>query len=69
VHDSPVFLVRFRVSRCACVAGLCASEYDEARKLFKQIRDREPYRMEDLDLYSNMLFVKDDKVRIAAIPI
>jgi hypothetical protein len=48
-----------------CLLRDAAAEYDEARKLFKQIRDREPYRMEDLDLYSNMLFVKDDKVWVA----
>lgn len=42
-------------------------EVDKAITIFKEILDVDPYRLDHLDIYSNLLFVKDQKQEIAVL--
>lgn len=35
-------------------------DFDRSQSLFEELRKKDPYRMESLELYSNLLFVKDE---------
>jgi hypothetical protein len=44
-----------------CVGGRCP-EYDGALKVFEALREADPFRIEGMELLSNILFVKEAKV-------
>lgn len=41
--------------------ALLLSEFDEAQESFRQLYAADPYRLEGIDTYSNILYVKEDK--------
>lgn len=43
------------------------SELDKAIESFKQLQKSDPYRMDNLDTYSNLLYVKDMKTELATL--
>lgn len=40
-------------------------EFDEAEELFDQIVRTDPYRLDDLDIYSNILYVMEKSSKLA----
>ena len=40
-------------------------EVDQAVMYFKQLSDIDPYRLYNLDTYSNLLYVKEQRVKLA----
>lgn len=42
-------------------------EYEEAEEIYSDLLKRDPTRIEDLDVYSNILFVQEDKAMLAYI--
>ena len=40
-------------------------EYDKAEELFDQIRQENPYRLEDMDIYSNLLYLQGSKEKLS----
>jgi anaphase-promoting complex subunit 8 len=42
-------------------------EFDSAEKTFEQIRQEDPYCLHRLDVYSNILYVKEDTPRLSAL--
>jgi anaphase-promoting complex subunit 8 len=40
-------------------------EFDEAEEMFDQIVQDDPYRLEDLDVYSNILYVMEKSSKLA----
>lgn len=43
------------------------SELDKAIESFRQLQTADPYRMDNLDTYSNLLYVKDMKTELATL--
>merc|ERR1711916_367591 len=39
--------------------------YDHAQVIFEGVRERDPYRLENLDTYSNILYVKENKSELS----
>ena len=56
---------------CTYINGLLAKtnynarEYDQARQLYEQLRSNDPYRLDGMDLYSNILFVKTARAQLS----
>ncbi|PRP73557.1 phosphoenolpyruvate carboxykinase [Planoprotostelium fungivorum] len=46
-------------------ANYNSREFDAAEQLFEQLFDRDPHRLEGLDVYSNILYVKENKARLS----
>ncbi|KAI8581599.1 hypothetical protein K450DRAFT_232089 [Umbelopsis ramanniana AG] len=42
-------------------------EYNEAEELFDELRNMNPYRLDDMDIFSNLLFVKDSKEKLSVL--
>ena len=40
-------------------------EFDTTEQLFEEIQEKEPYRIEQLDTFSNILYVKENKAKLA----
>lgn len=40
-------------------------EFDEAEEMFDQILQADPYRLDDLDAYSNILYVMEKSSKLA----
>ncbi len=40
-------------------------QFDRARECFEQLHEKDPYRLEDMDVYSNILYVKEDRVTLS----
>jgi len=40
-------------------------EFDEAEEMFDQIVQTDPYRLDDLDVYSNILYVMEKSSKLA----
>lgn len=40
-------------------------DVDRAIEIFQQIQQNDPYRLENLDMYSNLLFVREEKMKMA----
>lgn len=40
-------------------------EFDEAQNLFEDLRELDPYRLENMDSYSNILYVKESKAELS----
>lgn len=40
-------------------------DVDRAIEIFQKIQDVDPYRLENLDMYSNLLFVREEKMKMA----
>ena len=40
-------------------------EVDQAVMYFKQLSEVDPYRLDNLDTYSNLLYVKEQRVELA----
>ena len=40
-------------------------QVDEAVTYFKQLAELDPYRLDNLDTYSNLLYVKEQRVELA----
>ncbi|MEW5318251.1 MAG: hypothetical protein WDW38_009486 [Sanguina aurantia] len=57
----------------SAVLGLVAQahynlqNYDEAAALFEDLRRRDPYQLEGMDVYSNILFVKEQAATLSAL--
>lgn len=45
----------------SCVRLLLIQGVDEAIETFDSLSEEDPYRLDDMDLYSNMLYVKGEK--------
>lgn len=63
LHDSGVVSQVFRSSTCV-EAGVAQAHYnlqnfDEAQALYEDMLSHDPYRLEGLDVFSNILFVKE----------
>lgn len=43
------------------------SDFDEAEKTFDEVRAIDPYRLEELEIYSNMLYVMNKKAKLGQI--
>ncbi len=43
------------------------NDYDTAVQVFHELLSREPYRLESLDIYSNILYVKDNQKELGAL--
>jgi anaphase-promoting complex subunit 8 len=43
------------------------TEYNEAEDLFDELRTMNPYRLDDMDVFSNLLFVKDSKEKLSVL--
>ncbi|PRQ75797.1 hypothetical protein AAT19DRAFT_12819 [Rhodotorula toruloides] len=60
-------------SESLVVRGLRASvyyhlrEFEDATNLFTALRDSDPYRIEDLDVFSNILYVSEKRAELAAL--
>lgn len=44
-----------------------AAGFEEAANLFTALRDSDPYRIEDLDVFSNILYVSEKRAELAAL--
>ncbi|KAI9266621.1 cell division cycle 23-like protein, isoform CRA_a [Phascolomyces articulosus] len=44
-----------------------ALEYDKAEDLFDQIRQENPYRLEDMDVYSNLLYLQGSREKLSVL--
>ncbi|KAI8876795.1 TPR-like protein [Backusella circina FSU 941] len=42
-------------------------EYNESAALFEDLRRRNPYRLEDMDTYSNLLYIQESKVKLCVL--
>ena len=42
-----------------------AREFDQARALYESLRSDDPYRLDGMDLYSNILFVKGERAQLS----
>ena len=42
-----------------------AAEFDEALEFFDELHKKDPYRLEDLDTYSNILYVSEKRAELA----
>jgi anaphase-promoting complex subunit 8 len=40
-------------------------EFDNAEIMFETIREKDPYRMDHIDAYSNVLYVKEKKSELS----
>ena len=40
-------------------------QYDEAEALFEEVLQRDPYRLEQMDAYSNILYVKEKDAKLS----
>ncbi len=40
-------------------------EFDTAQGLFEDLLKKDPYRLENVDIYSNILYVKEDKAKLS----
>lgn len=47
------------------LALYAAREYDRAQASFELIRDRDPYRVTNIDTYSNILYVKENHAELS----
>jgi len=45
--------------------GIDRVEFDEAEDMFDQIVETDPYRLDDLDVYSNILYVMEKSSKLA----
>jgi anaphase-promoting complex subunit 8 len=43
------------------------TEFDDATSLFTSLRSTDPYRVEDLDVFSNILYVSEKRAELAAL--
>ena len=71
VDDSLQLLSELDVPRTATVIALEAvanyhhRNFDRAQELFEELRSVDPLRIENMDLYSNLLFVKGDTAKLS----
>ena len=42
-------------------------EYNEAEALFDQIRQENPCRLEDMDIYSNLLYLQGSRMKLSVL--
>jgi hypothetical protein len=42
------------------------AEFDEAEAIFDEIYARDPYRVDDIDTYSNILYVMEKRAKLSA---
>lgn len=40
-------------------------DYNEAEALFDEMRKEQPYRIEDMDIYSNLLYLQDSRHKLS----
>jgi len=40
-------------------------EYDTAEAIFEKLEKKEPYRLDNMDTYSNILYVKEDRAKLS----
>lgn len=41
------------------------ADYDEAQTTFEQVREMEPHRLDQMDCYSNVLYVKERRAELS----
>jgi anaphase-promoting complex subunit 8 len=51
----------------AMINAVYFAEYNEAEELFDELRNMNPYRLDDMDIFSNLLFVKDSKEKLSVL--
>lgn len=51
----------------AAAAHNALHNYEEAQELFEDLLERDPYRIDGMDVYSNILYVKEDVVGLATL--
>ena len=61
---SPLFQSPYLVSRLG-VLHYHLRQFGPARACFQQLHAKDPFRMEDLDVYSNVLYVEEDRVALS----
>lgn len=44
---------------------IVAIDYNEAEALFDEMRKEQPYRIEDMDIYSNLLYLQDSRHKLS----
>jgi anaphase-promoting complex subunit 8 len=40
-------------------------EFDEAQEAFESLLEQDPYRIENIETFSNILFVKEDRAKLS----
>lgn len=43
------------------------AEFDEATEIFDDLRNTDPYRVDDIDVFSNILYVSEKQAELAAL--
>jgi anaphase-promoting complex subunit 8 len=55
------------VIQLAALAHYNLQNFDEAQELFEELLQRDPYRIEGMDIYSNILYVKEEFAALSAL--
>lgn len=48
----------YRVSMKRAIVPISISDIDQALAMFNELRDQDPYRIDNMDTFSNLLYVK-----------
>jgi hypothetical protein len=64
-----VFFIIFTVSHCHAFIYLgyytCFTDFGQAEIQFEQILALDPYRIDDIDVFSNILYVTDNRLKLS----
>jgi len=63
-QGSPLFQSPYLVSKLG-VLHYNLRQFGPARACFQQLHEKDPFRMEELDIYSNVLYVEEDRVGLS----
>jgi hypothetical protein len=55
----------FRIVASVLVAETLSLEFGQAEQQFEKILTQDPYRIDDIDIYSNILYVTDNKLKLS----
>ena len=47
--------------------SVCTADFEEAEKAFDGLREMDPFRLDEIEIYSNMLYVMNKKAKLAQI--
>lgn len=64
----PAFFITYMVNLPRCLASSSLkilSEFGQAEQQFEKILAQDPYRIDDIDIYSNILYVTDNKLKLS----
>jgi len=61
----PVFPGSNYILAQTAIANYNLREFDEAEQLFELLQRRDPYRLTNMDVYSNILYVKEEHAKLS----